>query len=78
MKMLQENYQIQKKLKIIEEELLIGDMSVTAPQRAVPVNEILINQVVSLHQQGIALPQIAAQSSLTLDQVKSILAEKKR
>ncbi|WP_046173836.1 helix-turn-helix domain-containing protein [Domibacillus indicus] len=78
MKMLQEHYQFNKKLKVLEEELLIGDTPPIKIKKPAAVNEILQSQVIALYQQGTPLPQIAAQSSLSLDQVKHILAVNKR
>ncbi|WP_050180852.1 helix-turn-helix domain-containing protein [Domibacillus robiginosus] len=77
MKMLQEHYQFNKKLKVLEEELLIGESPSAALRKpAASVNQIIQNQVVALYQQGTPIPQIAAQSSLSADQVKEILNEK--
>ncbi|OMP67674.1 helix-turn-helix domain-containing protein [Domibacillus epiphyticus] len=73
MQVLQEHYQLNKKLKIIEEELLISDPTPSTIKTS-PVNQIIQNQVVALYNQGIDLQQIAGQSSLTVDQVKKILA----
>ncbi|OLN23362.1 hypothetical protein BTO30_05205 [Domibacillus antri] len=74
MQMLQEHYQINKKLKIIEEELLISDVPSPASAPAASVNQIIQSQVIALFNQGIDLQQIAGQSSLSVEQVKKILA----
>lgn len=78
MKMLQEHYQFTKKLKVLEEELLMGDAPSMAAKKPVMVNEIIQSQVIALYQQGTPLLQIANQSSLSIDQVKNILAMKKQ
>ncbi|MCP3764237.1 helix-turn-helix domain-containing protein [Domibacillus sp. A3M-37] len=78
MKMLQEHYQFNKKLKVLEEELLIGDAPSITVRKPVMVNEIIQSQVIALYQQGTSLLQIASQSSLSIDQVKTILAARKR
>ncbi|MBM7650041.1 hypothetical protein JOC78_003025 [Bacillus ectoiniformans] len=79
MQFLQETYQLKKKLKVIEEELLITD---TVPNEKAykafsgqsgQINEIIKNQVISLYYQGTDMPNIARQSSLSLQQVQDIL-----
>lgn len=70
---LQENYQVKKKLKILEEELLMGDPYSEEKNSRQKVNEIIRNQVISLYFQGKSMDQIAKQSSLSLSQVKQIL-----
>ncbi len=75
---------IKKKLKVLEEELLVTDESfqpaVSVRQQPYEndkkvVHEIIKNQVWSLVQQGLSVDQIARQSSLTPSEVESILAE---
>ncbi|KAB7708768.1 hypothetical protein F9802_01050 [Bacillus aerolatus] len=80
MQFLQETYQLKKKVKVLEEELLIGP-SISTAQKAAPsteavagINEILKNQVISLYYQGTKLEDIAKQSSLSLPQVRQVLA----
>lgn len=75
----QEMYQIKKKLKVLEEELLIADQHF---ESAFPVNKserevhtIIKNQVWALAQQGKPMEQIAAQASLSQEDVYSILQE---
>ncbi|GLY09959.1 hypothetical protein ACP2W0_05635 [Pseudobacillus badius] len=76
---LQETYQLKKKIKVLEEELLIGppvtslQKTAAAGETAAGVNEILKNQVISLYYQGVKLEDIARQSSLSLSQVRQIL-----
>ncbi|MGG4013545.1 helix-turn-helix domain-containing protein [Bacillus smithii] len=70
---LQENYQVKKKLKVLEEELLMGDPYSEEKNSRQKVNEIIRNQVISLYFQGKSMDQIAKQSSLSLSQVKQIL-----
>ncbi|KIL75302.1 hypothetical protein [Pseudobacillus badius] len=76
---LQETYQLKKKIKVLEEELLIGppvtslQKTAAADETAAGVNEILKNQVISLYYQGVKLEDIARQSSLSLSQVRQIL-----
>jgi hypothetical protein len=83
MQQLEEIYHIKKKLKVLEEELLINDIAFTPPTPHVQFNaaakssvhEIIKNQVWSLARQGIPLKQIAEQASLSLYEVQAILAE---
>lgn len=79
MQFLQETYQLKKKLKVIEEELLITDtfpkdrVNKTGGGQAGTVNEIIKNQVISLYYQGVGMQNISRQSSLSLQQVQEIL-----
>lgn len=81
---IQELFMIKKKLKVLEEELLVTDESFqpALSVRQQPydyekkeVHEIIKNQVWSLSQQGLNVDQIARQSSLTQNEVEAILAE---
>lgn len=77
---MQENYQIKKKLKVLEEELLFNedDFGPFIPQKnngKQTVHEIIKNQVLSLAQQGSTVEQISKQSSLSYEEVRSILIE---
>jgi hypothetical protein len=81
MQQLQEIYQIKKKLKVLEEELLVGDIDLSPPLSKMGssdkkiVHDIIKNQVWSLAQQGIPMEQIAKLSSLSLQDVQGILME---
>ena len=81
MQQLQEIYQIKKKLKVLEEELLVTDLDSTptvtsySPAEKTDVHDIIKNQVWSLSRQGIPVEQIAKQSSLRVNEVKAILME---
>jgi predicted Rossmann fold nucleotide-binding protein DprA/Smf involved in DNA uptake len=73
---IQELYQMKRKIKILEEELLVSDSdfaSTTSQKRE--VHAILKNQVWSLSQQGLSMDQIAKQSSLPIEDVEMILNE---
>lgn len=80
---MQEMYQIKKKIKILEEELLVQDEEMSPavshsvirnnPKRE--IHEIIKNQVWSLAQQGLSIDQISLQSSLSYEDVRSILLE---
>ncbi|MBU8879390.1 hypothetical protein BGM26_10380 [Bacillus sp. FJAT-29790] len=84
MQQIQDVYLIKKKLKVLEEELLVNDETFHSaiPVPSLPltnehkeVHAIIKNQVRSLFQQGLTVEQIARQSSLAPDEVQSILAE---
>ena len=81
MQQFQEVYQIKKKLKVLEEELLVNDIdfsptlsSFTKVEKT-EVHDIIKNQVWSLCKQGIPIEQIAKQSSLPVKEVQAILTE---
>ena len=82
----QELYKIKKKLKVLEEELLIDDMDMSPAipvadnQSSLenaenPIHAIIKNQVWSLASQGVSIEKIASQSSLTTSQVQQIITE---
>ncbi|MBP3039595.1 hypothetical protein J9303_08855 [Bacillaceae bacterium Marseille-Q3522] len=80
----QEIYQIKKKLKVFEEELLMDMRIGPVPESEtvadkVPkkkeIHEIIKNQIWSLAQQGIPVAQIAKQSSLSVSDVQLILLQ---
>jgi len=71
----QETNQLKKRLKAIEEELMISVGPVATEQRrkAKPVHEIIINQILSLKAQGYSIPEIAKRSSLSNEEVVDVL-----
>ncbi len=76
---IQDLYQIKKKLKVLEEELLVND-TILEKQSSFntgkkQIREIIKNQVWSLAQQGMDINQIARQSSLTSQEVQEIINE---
>ncbi|MDP4085219.1 MAG: hypothetical protein Q8934_11475 [Bacillota bacterium] len=75
----QELYQLKKKLKILEEELLVTDdgFSSVQPlyQNQREIHDIIKNQVWALAQQGKPIEQIAIQASLSQGDVFAILQE---
>ncbi|WP_338451627.1 hypothetical protein R4Z09_07040 [Niallia oryzisoli] len=80
MHQLQEMYHIKKKLKILEEELLVNDIELSPSLSKIEsdhtaVHEIIKNQVKSLAGQGTPIEQIARQSSLPVKEVQAILME---
>ncbi|MED3571627.1 hypothetical protein ACTHQT_08970 [Cytobacillus praedii] len=83
MQQIQEMYVIKKKLKVLEEELLVGDEAFhpssssrqSFPSEKKEIHEIIKNQVWSLAQQGLTVDQISRQSSLSPTEVETILSE---
>lgn len=77
MNFLQENYTLKKRLKVLEEELLMEEGPVfqaPPPQRPKKkVHEIVKNQVLALHAQGMNMEQIAKQSALPVMDVQEII-----
>jgi hypothetical protein len=72
----QETSALKRRLKIVEEELLIETTKITPPakQKTKPViHEIIKSQVLELHKQGYSLLEISKRSSLTIDEVKSVI-----
>jgi hypothetical protein len=79
MNFLQENYTLKKRLKVLEEELLMDKTPVFQAPQARPkkkVHEIVKNQVLALHAQGMDLEQIAKQSALPLNDVQDIIRDR--
>jgi len=76
----QDANQFKRRLKIIEEELMIDPNIIsTKPTKSQtkPIHEILVSQVLTLHQQGFNMKEISKRSALTVDQVKSVIGGKK-
>ncbi|MCM3743356.1 hypothetical protein M3193_04325 [Sporosarcina luteola] len=78
----QETNQLKKRLRAVEEELMIGAAPVTNGQqqqqqqqqrKQKPVHEIIINQILSLKAQGYSVPEIAKRSSLSNEEVIDVL-----
>jgi hypothetical protein len=75
---IQELYLIKKKLKVLEEELLVDGAAAKPagqPISSGQINPILKNQVLSLSQQGLSIDQISKQSSLSRNSVQEIVNE---
>lgn len=72
----QETSTIKRRLKVIEEELLIESpkVSTSSKKQSKPViHDIIKNQVMELHKQGYSLKEISARSSLTIDEIKYVI-----
>ena len=70
----QETYQLKRRMKILEEELLITD-GLREQRLHSELNPIIINQVKTLARQGLPVEQIARQSALSISDVQAILAK---
>ncbi|OIU70560.1 hypothetical protein [Rossellomorea aquimaris] len=77
MTVLQENYQMKKRVKVLEEELMMDGEVFQGrnPSPKKPIHEVVKNQVIALHQQGTPLEQIAKQSALTKSEVAHIISK---
>ncbi|MFC5463133.1 hypothetical protein [Lederbergia graminis] len=73
MTILQEQYLVKKRLKVLEEELLMEQGVDIISRNSLEPNEILKNLVIALHKQGKNVHQISKQSSLPLETVKTII-----
>lgn len=77
MNVLQEHYQLKKRIRVLEEELMVnGDAPLqrTSPERK-PIHEVVKNQVIALYQQGIPVEQIAKQSALSKSEVQQLISK---
>ncbi|WP_342511346.1 hypothetical protein MKY34_13325 [Sporosarcina sp. FSL K6-1522] len=80
----QETHNLKKRLKVVEEELMIGvgHLSTPLPKnkkttiKAKPVHDIIVNQILSLHEQGYSTADIAKRSSLSTNEVLAVLRSK--
>lgn len=73
----QETSALKRRMKVIEEELLIEPIH-AAPKKNPTVvkpivHEIIRNQVLELHKQGYSLKEISTRSSLSVEEVKSVI-----
>jgi len=81
----QELHKVKKKLKLLEEELLLDEVDFSSHPSTASVkantdssiHAIIKNQVWSLASQGVPVEQIASQSSLSIDAVQRIIMETK-
>ncbi|MFD1926561.1 hypothetical protein ACFSFY_00540 [Sporosarcina siberiensis] len=76
----QETNGLKKRLKAVEEELMIGINPVSTNSqntfREKPIHEIIVNQILTLKSQGYSIDDIAERASLTKEQVSSVLQSK--
>lgn len=72
-----ETSQIKRRLKVIEEELLLDSVPLkpsSSKPAAAGIHQILVSQVLALHKQGYNIVQITERSSLTAQQIEKIIA----
>ena len=76
----QETNGLKKRLKNVEEELMIGvgpmHSESNGKSKGKPVHEIIVNQILSLHSQGYSINEIATRSSLHQNDVLTVLQSK--
>ncbi len=76
----QETNGLKKRLKAIEEELMIGVGPLSTGNKThsigKPIHVIIVNQILSLHSQGYSISDIAVRSSLSNNDVISVLQSK--
>ncbi|MEN1970524.1 hypothetical protein WMZ97_20940 [Lentibacillus sp. N15] len=71
---MQDTYQLKKKIKILEEELLADDMSDQAqPVQQTETKPLLIQKVFALHEQGYSMDAIAERTALSSNDIQAIL-----
>lgn len=71
---LQDSYQLKKKIKILEEELLTNDMDISSLNKT-PAKTPLITKVEKLYQQGKTVDVIAKATNLSEYDVHSIIKQ---
>ncbi|WP_391116062.1 hypothetical protein [Psychrobacillus sp. L3] len=72
----QETSALKRRLKMVEEELLMEPTNIALPAKQKTksvIHEIIKSQVLELHKQGYSLPEISKRSSLTVEEVKSVI-----
>ena len=72
----QETSSIKRRLKVVEEELLIESTKIQLPvkkQTKPIIHDIIKNQVLELHKQGYSLKEISTRSSLSVDDIKYVI-----
>jgi DNA-directed RNA polymerase specialized sigma24 family protein len=78
MSFVQETYQLKKKLKILEEELLMSDEDIMEIVRKKALNDstqLEREQVLSLYKRGFSYEQIAKETSMTTEEVRMMLQQ---
>lgn len=78
----QETSNLKKRIRVLEEELMIvtptqdafSSQNFSASKK--PIHAIIVSQIISLHDQGYTVPEIAKRSSLDEDEVLTVLRSK--
>ncbi|MFJ7933656.1 hypothetical protein [Sporosarcina sp. NPDC096371] len=78
----EETSSLKKRIKVVEEELMIssnqlplGNKGNPVP-KVKPVHDIIVNQILSLHSQGYSINDIAKRSTLSKEDVITVLQSK--
>lgn len=76
----QETSHLKKRIKALEEELMLDPTPIKQPIQSTeatkPVHSIIISQITALHGQGYPVEEISKRSSLTVDEVRTVLRSK--
>lgn len=70
---MQDTYQVKKKLKLLEEELLTDHISGTVAHANKNQKPAVIQKVLHLYQQGYSFDEISKHTSLTTNDVQAII-----
>lgn len=70
---MQDTYQMKKKIKILEEELLTENITLEHVSPDIENKPLLIQKVYHLHQQGYSFEDISKQTELSNNDVQAIL-----
>ncbi|WP_269412190.1 hypothetical protein [Lentibacillus daqui] len=70
---MQDTYQLKKKIKVLEEELLTDISNDVTPAKPKNAKPLLIQKVFALHEQGYPMDDIAERTALDSNDIKAIL-----
>ncbi|HLR01320.1 MAG TPA: hypothetical protein VK111_01085 [Virgibacillus sp.] len=74
----QETYQLNKKIKVLEEELLTPDFNKSIDSKPKETTQpLMLQKVYELYQQGYSIEDIHHKTDLKLDDIKTILRNSK-
>jgi len=69
----QETYQLKKRLKVLEEELLMDDVIQSTKTRAETAAFSVHDRIRLLYKQGLSAEQIARETAMTVEEVRMVL-----
>ncbi len=72
---LQDNYQIKKKIKILEEELLPSEINITDFNKQASNKSNLVKQVETLYKQGYSAAEISEKTNLSEYDIESVISQ---
>jgi len=73
----QETSAIKRRLRLVEEELLIEGTPISPPKKKPVIHEIIKMQVLELHKKGYSLQEISKRSSLKIEDIRSVIGDEK-